>query len=157
MPWPTPRDRAAGRIIPAAEGEIGTPPVQAPEEFRGAGLYLEIPPALPATLGGDVFVAGRPLEAALAALRLSAHCRRVVILTRGPSPAAGLPPEVLAGIRAMQNISARSHVARIVVIGIGRVEAVVLHDGRTGRTTFRAAGALFVLSSRLLASGGAPA
>lgn len=105
-------------------------------ELTGSGVYFGVPDALPETLRGqDVFIAGEPAAAAAAARRLAAHCRGVVVL----SGAARRP----AGVDA-PNVALRAGEV-LEVVGVERVEALMLRDRRTGRTAVRAAAALFVV------------
>ncbi|HEX2209291.1 MAG TPA: hypothetical protein VHG93_16560, partial [Longimicrobium sp.] len=83
---------------------------------------------------------------ARAALRLAGHCRRVVLLP-GASRRSGVPAETEARRAAAPNLSVRAGVEVVEVVGVERVEALLLRD-RRGRTAVRAAAALFVAGGR---------
>ena len=137
---------AARAVIVATGAE--RPPL--PSGFTGAGVYFGVPDALPEAFRcRDVFVAGEPRAAAAAALRLADHCRRVVLLSAGPRRTSAPGAERVHALDAASNVAARA--AEVVeVVGVERVEALVLRDPRTGRTAVRAAAALFI------AGGGRP-
>lgn len=117
-------------------------------EFIGRGVYFGLPPVVPETLESqDVFVAGDPVAAARAALRLSRRCRRVVIVARGGRIAARLPAGLLERLRASVGIVVRPHAEILEVAGVERIEALALRDRRSGKIAFRTAAALFLLGT----------
>ncbi|HEV3050884.1 MAG TPA: NAD(P)/FAD-dependent oxidoreductase, partial [Longimicrobium sp.] len=111
-------------------------PVPGASELTGSGVYFGVPDALPETLRGeDVFVVGEAAAAVEAARRLATHCRGVVVLSGAARRPAGMDAP---------NVSVRAGEV-LEVVGVERVEALMLRDRRTGRTAVRAAAALFVV------------
>jgi len=137
--------RAAILAMGKEPAELPAPGLRA---FIGRGVYFGLPPVVPETLESqDVFVAGDPVAAARAALRLSRRCRRVVIVSRGGRIAARLPAGLVERLRARMGIVVRPHAEILEVAGVERIEALALRDRRSGKIAFRTAAALFLLGT----------
>lgn len=78
-------------------------------------------------------------------LRLCAHCRSVTVLSPGARLRPHLPEELGARLRATPRVAVRRCCEIVEVVGIGRMEALVVRDGRDGRTRVRAGQALFIV------------
>jgi len=132
---------AMGREPP----ELPAPGLRA---FIGRGVYFGVPPVVPESLESqNVFVAGDPVAAARAALRLSRRCRRVVIVAREGRIAARLPTGLVERLRARAGIGVRQHTEILEVAGVESIEALALRDRRSGKIAFRTAAALFLLGT----------
>ena len=113
--------------------------------FAGSGVYFAVPMQLPAALRmQDVFVTGDASASATAALRLARHCRTVTLLcTRRDFDL--LSASVVSELRAMRTIAIRVNHELLDAHGVERLEAIVLRDRITGRTSYWTAAALFVV------------
>lgn len=141
------RSEVRARAVLVATGvDRDLPPIDGLQEFRGAGVYTILPPTLPETLrGANAFIWGDPLRSARAALALSRHCRTVTLVKSGGRVSTGVPRPLPEQLRAALNVTARVNTVVEGVVGVDHVEAVILRNVRSGRTTVREAGALFVL------------
>jgi thioredoxin reductase (NADPH) len=136
----------ARSVIIATGTEYPDPGVPGIREFTGRGVHFGVPGTLPAILRGDeAFVTGDPAEAATAALLLADHCRRVTIVSFGAPALARVGEETGARLRARPQIDRKLHLEIAEAVGVERLEALVLRDGRSGRMRVRKAAALFVL------------
>jgi len=132
---------ATGREAP----DLSAPGLRA---LFGRGIYSGVPPVVPESLESqDVFVAGEPVAAARAALRLSRRCRRVVIVTREGHIATRLPARLFERLQARAGIVVRPHAEILEAAGVERIEALALRDRRSGKVAFRTAAALFLVGT----------
>jgi thioredoxin reductase (NADPH) len=115
-------------------------------ELAGSGVYAGLPRRIPDSVrGADVFVTGDLAGAAEAALRLSRHCRSVVLVTSAARISSRLPAATVQAVRAASNVSVRPRTEIIEVAGVESLELITLRDQRTGRITPRAAAALYLV------------
>lgn len=136
----------AGRSVIIATGAEWPGPVQpALRRFLGSGVYLDVPRQVPQSLRAqDVFITGEPRAAAAAALRLAAHCRRVVLLSS--EPAAGCESAAQRRrLRAAPGIRVRPGLEILEAVGAQRIEVLILRDRTTGRTIVSNAAAVFFM------------
>jgi len=135
---------AARAVVLATGAELRGVP-DALLRFAGSGVYFAVPMQLPAALRmQDVFVTGAAAASATAAVRLARHCRSVTMLGARRDFDL-LPPSVVSELRASRNIAIRLNHELLDAHGIERMEAIVLRDRITGRTSYWTAAALFVV------------
>jgi len=139
----------------AAYAVIVATGVQLPElvpasvlRFAGSGVYFAVPAQLPESLRGqDVLVAGSAETAVRAALRLSGDCRSVTLLGCSRREYDALAAERPVAIDGARIVTLKACHEIVDAYGVERVEALVLRDRRTGRTTFWNAAALFLVGA----------
>jgi thioredoxin reductase (NADPH) len=132
----------ARAVILAVGAEPPALPLPGLREFTGSGVHFALPGEIPERLRSeDVVITGAPLAAAEGALRLSAHCRSVLLL----ASERRLPAELAQRLESTLNITVRSNGEIIEAAGVEQIETLLLRDRRSGRTTVRRAAALFVL------------
>jgi thioredoxin reductase (NADPH) len=120
--------------------------VPALEELNGAGVYYGGPVSeAPAVTGKEAYVLGGGNSAGQAALHLARYARRVVLLVRGDSLAAGMSNYLVRGIKASPNVEVRTGTAVVGGGGAGHLEQLVLREIRSGQDEQVSADALFVL------------
>jgi thioredoxin reductase (NADPH) len=120
--------------------------IPALDELIGAGVFYGGPVSEAPTLEGkEVFVVGGGNSAGQAALHLARYARRVTILIRSDSLAAGMSHYLVQAVDATPNLAVRT--ATKVAGGGGEIhlERLVLRDVVTGEDETAAADALFVL------------
>jgi thioredoxin reductase (NADPH) len=120
--------------------------IPALDELIGAGVFYGGPVSEAPTLEGkEVFVVGGGNSAGQAALHLARYARRVTILIRSDSLAAGMSHYLVQAVDATPNLVVRT--ATEVAGGGGEIhlERLVLRDVVTGEDETAAADALFVL------------
>jgi len=116
------------------------------EDLTGAGVFYGGPASVAhAFAGRDVFVAGGGNSAGQAVLHLASYARRVVLLVRGPSLAAGMSRYLVQEIEAMPEIEVRTNTSVVGGGGRNRLQQLVLRDAATGDDETVAADGLFVL------------
>jgi thioredoxin reductase (NADPH) len=114
--------------------------------FVGSGVYHALPDRVAPTLTGrDVFVAGDPPATAEAALLLYGQCRTVVLVSRDVRVSNRMPPDAVRTLVAAGNVVLRAETEIVATGGIEHLETLVLQHTRTGRTSVRAAAAVFLL------------
>jgi len=115
------------------------------EAFHGRGVFHGGPVAeAPSLTGKEVYVAGGGNSAGQAALHLARYARRVTLVVRADSLAAGMSSYLIRALEAAPNVEAR--VGTQVVDGGGRdtLTYLTLRDAAAGAETVDA-DALFVL------------
>jgi thioredoxin reductase (NADPH) len=123
--------------------DLGVPGIR---EFTGRGVYFGVPGSLPEILRGrEVFVTGEPGAAATMALDLADHCRRVTIVSSGALVPERVGEVLGTRLLARPEIVEEPHLGLAEAVGVHRLEALILKDGRNGRMRVRNAAALFVL------------
>lgn len=94
--------------------------------------------------GDDVYVVGAANSAGQAALNLSRHAKRVVMLVRGPTLAATMSSYLVARIAVSPNIEVRHRTEVVATEGDGHLETLTLADREQGVTEEVPASWLFV-------------
>jgi thioredoxin reductase (NADPH) len=113
---------------------------------RGAGVfYGSTATEAPAMLGRDVFIIGGANSAGQAALHLAEYARRVTLVIRKDSLAAGMSHYLVQQIEASPNIEARLETEIVGGGGDGRLEELRLRDRTSGEEETIPADALFLM------------
>jgi thioredoxin reductase (NADPH) len=119
-------------------------------EFLGSGVYYALPdPPAGSLAGQEVFLVGEPAAMASAALRLREMCRTVVLVSRDARVSDRMPVHTVQALVAAGNVVLRPESEILALAGVEQLETVVIRHVRTGRTTVRAAAALFLLHHTL--------
>jgi thioredoxin reductase (NADPH) len=139
--------RVTARTVILATGatyqRLGVPEL---EDLIGAGVYYGGPVSeAPVATGKEAYVVGGGNSAGQAALHLARYARRVVLLVRAQSLAAGMSDYLIRGIQATPNIDVRTGTAVVGGGGQGRLQRLVLRDSGLDKPEMVAADALFVL------------
>ena len=116
------------------------------EALRGAGVFYGGPVSeAPALRGKDAYVAGGGNSAGQAALHLARYARRVTLVVRAPSCAAGMSHYLVQAVEATPNLEVRAGTTVVGGGGDGYLQQLVLRDNGTGEEDTVAADALFIL------------
>ena len=127
----------------ASYRRLGVPSLEA---LTGAGVFYGGPASeAHALTGKDVYVAGGGNSAGQAALHLARYARRVTLVVRAESLAAGMSHYLVREVEATPNIDVRTGTEVVGGGGDGRLEQLVLRESAAGEETTVAADALFVL------------
>jgi thioredoxin reductase (NADPH) len=122
---------------------LGVPSLEA---LTGAGVFYGGPASeAHALTGRDVYVAGGGNSAGQAALHLARYARRVTLLVRAESLAAGMSHYLVRVVEATPNLDVRTDTVVAGGGGEGRLQELVLRESAAGEETTVAADALFVL------------
>jgi thioredoxin reductase (NADPH) len=112
----------------------------------GAGVFYGGPASeAPALVGRDVFVVGGANSAGQAALHLADYARRVTVVVRADSIAAGMSDYLVQQVKASPNIEVRLKTEVVGGGGEGRLERLELRDRDGGAVESVEAGALFLM------------
>ena len=115
------------------------------ETLRGAGVFYGGPVSeAPALKGRDAYIAGGGNSAGQAALHLARYARRVTLVVRAPSLAAGMSHYLVRALEATPNVEVRAGTTVVDGGGDGRLQRLVVRDS-SGEEETVAADALFVL------------
>jgi thioredoxin reductase (NADPH) len=113
---------------------------------RGAGVfYGSTATEAPAMAGRDVFVVGGANSAGQAALHLAEYARRVTLVIRKDSLAAGMSHYLVQQVEASPNIEARLETEIVGGGGDGGLEDLKLRDRVSGETETVPADGLFLM------------
>ena len=139
--------RVSARTVILATGatyqRLGVPALEA---LTGAGVYYGGPVSVaPVATDKEAYVVGGGNSAGQAALHLARYARRVVLLVRAQSLAAGMSDYLIRAIQATPNIDVRTGTAVVGGGGQGRLQQLVLRDSHLDQPEMVAADALFVL------------
>jgi thioredoxin reductase (NADPH) len=108
-------------------------PAEGLDDFAGRGVYYGAAAAdARGTAGDDVYIVGAANSAGQAALSLAEHARRVVMVVRGDSIAAGMSLYLVERVEAAANIEVRLHAEVARGGGSDHLEWLHLVDRRTG-------------------------
>jgi thioredoxin reductase (NADPH) len=119
--------------------------IESLEELTGSGVFYGGPASeASALVGKDVFVVGGGNSAAQAALHLARYARRVTMLVRGQSLAAGMSHYLIRALEGAPSVEVRTGMTIVGGGGDARLERLVIRDG-SGEEQTVAADALFVL------------
>jgi thioredoxin reductase (NADPH) len=139
--------RVKARAVLLATGasyrRLGVPELEA---LNGAGVYYGSPASEASRIAGrDVYIVGGANAAGQAALYLSRFARRVTIVVRGESIAAGMSHYLLRQIEATENLEVRLGTEVVGGGGDGRLEQLVLRDRSNDGEETVDADALFLM------------
>jgi thioredoxin reductase (NADPH) len=117
------------------------------QRFEGAGVYYSAT-EMEAQLceGEDVVVVGGANSAGQAAAYLSAKCRHVDVLVRGPSLSQTMSRYLIQRLEEEPRISVRPYTEVVGLEGQERLERLVIRDVRTDRTETLPIRHLFVMT-----------
>ncbi|OBF29310.1 pyridine nucleotide-disulfide oxidoreductase [Mycobacterium sp. ACS1612] len=116
------------------------------ERFIGAGIYYGAARSdARLAQGKDVYLIGAGNSAGQAAIFFSTHARSVTLLVRGESLAESMSHYLIQQIATKANIRIETRSEVVAVHGDERLEAIDVIDHRTGTTSRRDAGVVFVL------------
>jgi thioredoxin reductase (NADPH) len=127
----------------ASYRRLGIPSLEA---LNGAGVFYGGPVSeAPGLAAKDVYVVGGGNSAAQAALHLARYARRVTVVMRAQSLAAGMSHYLIQMMEAAPNVDVRTGTTVVGGGGDGRLHQLVLRENATGEERTVAADALFVL------------
>jgi len=116
------------------------------EELTGAGVfYGGTTIEAPAVVGGEAFIVGGANSAGQAALHLADYARRVTLVVRADSLAAGMSDYLVHEVERAANIEVRLGTEVVGGGGEGRLEHLVLRDRSGGANESVGADALFLM------------
>jgi thioredoxin reductase (NADPH) len=116
------------------------------EALNGAGVFYGGPTSeAPGLTGKDVYVVGGGNSAGQAALHLARYARRVTVVARAQSLAAGMSHYLIQTVDAAPNVDVLTGTALVGGGGDPYLQQLVLRDAATGEDTTVRADALFVL------------
>jgi thioredoxin reductase (NADPH) len=140
------RSVSAGVVVLATGAAYRRLDVPALEALHGAGVFYGGPVSeAPALSGKDVYVAGGGNSAGQAALHLARYARRVTLVVRGSSLAAGMSHYLVRQVEAAPNVVVRTGTVVVGGGGEGRLQHLVLRERAAGGEDEVDADALFVL------------
>jgi thioredoxin reductase (NADPH) len=152
------RDVTAGAVILATGARYRRLDAPALESLHGAGVFYGSPVSeAPGLTGTDTYVVGGGNSAGQAALHLARYARRVTLVVRAPSLAAGMSQYLVRAVGATPNVDVRTGTSVIGGGGDGRLQRLVLRHGATREETTVAADAVFVLIGARPHTGWLPA
>jgi thioredoxin reductase (NADPH) len=96
-------------------------------------------------IGKHAYVVGGANSAGQAALHLAQYCRRVTLVVRAQSIAAGMSHYLVSEVEALPNVEICTGTEVVGGGGEGRLQQLVLREGATGDAETVPADALFVL------------
>jgi thioredoxin reductase (NADPH) len=135
--------RAAILATGATYRRLGVEPI---EELVGAGVFYGGPASeAPALTGAEVHVVGGANSAGQAALHLAEYAKRVTLVVRGESLAAGMSHYLVSQVEGAANIEVRLGTEVVDGGGEGRLQSLTLRDRAEGTTEEVAADALFLM------------
>src|SRR5438445_791872 len=115
------------------------------ERLQGAGVYYGAAMTEAASCKDeDVFIVGGANSAGQAAMYFANYARRVVMLVRGSSLAAGMSQYLVEQIRQTPNIHVELNSQVTEALGTERLEAVSIYCSTSGETQKVAAVSLFI-------------
>ena len=115
------------------------------ETLSGAGVFYGGPVSEAHALKGkDAYIAGGGNSAGQAAVHLARYARRVTLVVRAPSLAAGMSHYLVQTLEATPNVEVRTSTTVVDGGGDGRLQHLVLREN-SGQEVTVAADALFVM------------
>jgi thioredoxin reductase (NADPH) len=120
------------------------------DRLVGAGVFYGAAGVVaPAVAGEDVYVVGGANSAGQAALHLATYARRVTLVVRGGSLAAGMSNYLVRQIEATSNVDVRLRTQVVGGRGRARLEGLILRDGPTlGQEDVPAAAVFIMIGAR---------
>ncbi|MGQ0567389.1 MAG: FAD-dependent oxidoreductase [Gemmobacter sp.] len=139
--------RVLARAVVVSTGvEYRRLPLQGLEALEGAGIYYAATETEARWCRqSEVIVIGGGNSAGQAAMFLSRSAGHVHVLVRGASLAASMSSYLIGRLRQEANVSIHHHTQVRALVGDGRLEGVVIHDGLEGRDWTVNARAMFVM------------
>jgi thioredoxin reductase (NADPH) len=127
----------------ASYRRLGVPALEA---LNGAGVFYGGPASeAPAMAGRDVYVLGGANSAGQAALYLARYARRVTLVVRAASLAAGMSHYLVQEVEATPNVHVRLGTEVVDGGGDGRLERLVLRDRESAKEETVSAEGLFLM------------
>jgi thioredoxin reductase (NADPH) len=125
-------------------------PAAGADRFVGAGVYYGAA-LTEATdcVGEQVYVVGGANSAGQAAVYLSRHATKVVLVVRASSLAASMSHYLIEQIAGIENIEVRTRAAVVAADGDGHLERITLRDQDTGQESTADTSHLFVFIGAL--------
>jgi thioredoxin reductase (NADPH) len=120
------------------------------DRVYGAGVYYGA--AMTEAVGcrgEDVYIVGGANSAGQAAVFFSQHARRVIMLVRGNTLAAGMSQYLVDQIQQTSNIAVELNSSVVQVFGEEHLEAIAVHCAPSGQTTKVPANSLFIFIGAL--------
>jgi thioredoxin reductase (NADPH) len=149
------RTRAVLLATGATYRRLGVPALEA---LNGAGVFYGGPASeTPAIAGRDVYVLGGANSAGQAALHLARHARRVTLVVRAQSLAAGMSHYLVRQVEATARLRVRLGAEIVGGGGDGWLEHLVLRDRTDGTEETVKADALFLMIGARPHTGWLPA
>lgn len=137
------RARAVLLATGASYRRLGVPALEA---LNGAGVYYGGPSSEASRVAGrDVYILGGANSAGQAALYLARFARRVTLVVRAASLAAGMSHYLVRQIEATENLEVRLGTEVVGGGGNGHLEHLVLRDRGDGGEETVSADALFLM------------
>lgn len=137
---------SASAVILAGGASYRRLDVSSLEALSGAGVYYGGPASEAHALGGqEVYVVGGGNSAGQAALHLARYARRVTVVVRAQSLAAGMSHYLVRELEATPHVEALTDTTVVGGGGDGRLQRLVLRRRATGEEETVAADGLFVL------------
>jgi thioredoxin reductase (NADPH) len=135
--------RAVVLATGASYRRLGVEPLEA---LRGAGVFYGAAASeAPLVAGQDVYVVGGANSAGQAVLHLARYAKRVTLVVRAASLAAGMSHYLVRQIEQTPNIDVRTGTEVVDGGGDGRLDHLVLRDRTRGGTERVGAYALFLM------------
>ncbi|MFW3171351.1 FAD-dependent oxidoreductase [Geodermatophilus sp. CPCC 206100] len=127
----------------ASYRRLGVEPL---EELRGSGVYYGAAASEASLVAGEeVYIVGGANSAGQAALHLAHYAKRVTLVVRAGSLAAGMSHYLVRQVEETPNIEVRTSTEVVDGGGDGRLEHLVLRDRTTGDRETVPAYALFLM------------
>ncbi|MGY1690338.1 FAD-dependent oxidoreductase [Geodermatophilus sp. SYSU D01105] len=135
--------RAVVLAMGASYRRLGVEPL---EELRGAGVYYGAAASeAPLVTGEEVYIVGGANSAGQAALHLAHYAKRVTLVVRADSLAAGMSHYLVRQVEENPDIEVRTATEVVDGGGDGRLEHLVLRNRTTGARETVDAFALFLM------------
>ena len=140
------RELTTGAVILATGATYRRLDVPSLEALVGAGVFYGSPLSEASALGGqDAFIAGGGNSAGQAALHLARYARRVTLVVRAPSLAAGMSDYLVRAVHSAPNVEVRTGTEVVGGGGDGRLQHLILRARTSAEEEAVVAGALFVM------------
>jgi len=145
---------AARAIVIATGAKYSKLPIENLSRFEGAGIYYGAT-FVEAQLcsGKEVIVVGGGNSAGQAAVFLAQSTKHVYMLVRGPGLVDTMSKYLIRRIEQTPNIGLLIQTELVSVKGVGHVEGVTWHDGKSGKTEERNIAHVFVMTGAIPNTG----
>jgi thioredoxin reductase (NADPH) len=135
--------RAVVLAMGASYRRLGVEPL---ERLHGSGVYYGAAASeAPLVAGEDIYIVGGANSAGQAALHLSHYAKRVTLVVRAGTLAAGMSNYLVRQVEGTPNIDVRTSAEVVDGGGEGRLQRLVLRDRTTGAQETVDAYALFLM------------
>ncbi|MGY1703514.1 FAD-dependent oxidoreductase [Geodermatophilus sp. SYSU D00697] len=136
----------AGAVVLATGASYVRLGVEPLEQLRGAGVYYGAAASEASLVAGEeVYIVGGANSAGQAAVHLAHYAKRVTLVVRAESLAAGMSHYLVRQVEETPNIEVRTATEVVDGGGDGRLEHLVLRDRATGARETVDAFALFLM------------